>query len=341
MSGERSRTRVNYLAKVGVVCSVVRGGVNVDSLCWQDWPENVSGPAVSSTALESVRREFELEVSGVCQTVVSLVEARQDTIDKLRVSAAYLDSVWLRCRVSRTLGTSVSVVGGGLTIAGGVLTTLTAGAAAPVLIAGVATSTLGAATNIGTSVVEKIINSRQIREMNEAFDRDREVTMKFESQLQDLRRTYKDSPYLSTLYYSIKESIGGRHLLIPVLQTILLYDDNPFHSRPETDTERHNLPQNPSLLTSSNSADNLSFNPLDAEMVLDGGKVIGQNSLRVAGQVIIGINAAFLVWDAIDLGFNITDLVKKKGSEAAKVLTVKAELLESALKETLSNYKVK
>ena len=307
----------------------------------------MSGPAVTSREVETVRRQFELEVSQLCQTVSRLLEARQDTIEKLRASAAYLDSVWLRCRVSRTLGTSASVVGGGLTIAGGVLTTLTAGAAAPVLIAGIATSSLGAATNIGTSVVEKIINSKQIREMNEAFDRDREITMKFENQLQDLRKTYKDSPYLSTLYYSIKESIGESHLLIPVLQTILLFDDNSFTSRPASDTdtdteaERHNLPQNPALLTSSNSAENMRFNPLDAEMVLDGGKVIGQNSLRVAGQVIIGINAAFLVWDAIDLGFNITDLVKKKGSEAARVLTVKAELLESALKETLSNYKVK
>merc|ERR1719285_127962 len=49
------------------------------------------------------------------------------------------------------------MIGGGLTIAGGILTTLTAGAAMPVLIAGVATSSVGAATNIGTSVAEKIL----------------------------------------------------------------------------------------------------------------------------------------------------------------------------------------
>ena len=53
---------------------------------------------------------------------------------QLRASAEYLDSVWVRCRLSRTMGTSASVLGGGLTIAGGVLTTLTAGLAAPVLI---------------------------------------------------------------------------------------------------------------------------------------------------------------------------------------------------------------
>ena len=248
--------------------------------------------------------------------------------------------MWLRCRVSRSLGTSASVVGGGLTIAGGVLTTLTAGAAAPLLIAGVATSSLGAATNIGTSLIEKILSSKQIKDMNQAFHTDREVTLKFETQLQQLRSSYRDSPHLSILYYSIKESIGENHLLIPVLQTVLLYDDDPFHSRADSDSDASALPRSPSLLTSSNTAGNLTYNPLDAEMVLDGGKVIGQNSLRVAGQVIIGINAAFLVWDAIDLGFNITDLVKNKGSDAAKVLTLKAEELETALKETLSNYEI-
>ena len=68
------------MAKVG--CEV-DGMLGAESFCCQDWPENVSGPAVTSRAVERVRREFELEVCHVCQTVTSLVEARQDTIDKL------------------------------------------------------------------------------------------------------------------------------------------------------------------------------------------------------------------------------------------------------------------
>ena len=75
-------------------------------------------------------------------------------------------------------------------------------------------------------------------------------------------------------------------------------------------------------------------------MIGEAGKVIGQNSLRVAGQVVIGVSAAFLVWDAIDLGFSVSDLVKKRGSEAARVLRDKATQLETALQDTLSNYKV-
>ena len=163
------------------------------------------------------------------------------------------------------------------------------------------------------------------------------MTLKFERQLHELKEKYKDSPYLSRLYYSIKKSIGESHLLIPVLQIVLLFDVEP--SGTQHLGSDSSLPARPSILTASDT-DRMKVNPLDVGMLAEGGKVIGQNSLRVAGQVIIGVSAAFLVWDAIDLGFSITDLVKKRGSDSAKVLREKATLLESALEETLLNYKV-
>merc|ERR1739848_637059 len=88
------------------------------------------------------------------------------------------------------------------------------------------------------------------------------------------------------------------------------------------------------------SKDAVKFNQLDAGVLVEGGKVIGQNSFKVAGQVIIGISAAFMVWDAIDLGFTISDLVRKQGSRAGKVLREKADLLEGALKETVGMYSI-
>ena len=96
-----------------------------------------------------------------------------------------------RCKSVHTVGTSASIVGGGLTIAGGILTLTTAGAAAPLLIAGIATSSVGAGTNIGTSMIERIITSKQIKEMTGALSVDKELTLKIESQIDDLRR-YKD-----------------------------------------------------------------------------------------------------------------------------------------------------
>ena len=134
------------------------------------------------------------------------------------------------------MGTSVSVVGGGLTIAGGIMTTLTAGFAAPVLIAGtfsriifrylfffiknydqgIATSSLGAATNIGTSLIEKILNSKQVKEMNAAFQRDKEITLKLEHQL-DVIQSYKTSANIVSLLDHVTKFLGKFLVLSSVI----------------------------------------------------------------------------------------------------------------------------
>jgi len=278
---------------------------------------------------EKARERFENEVRNICATIQLVVVARQDTIAKLERAADYLDSVWLRCRVSKTMGTSVSLVGGGLTIAGGILTIATAGVATPVLIAGIATSSVGAATNIGTSIVEKLLNSKQIKDLNAAFDRDKMLTTKFERQIEEVKR-HQDSPHLSLLYYSIKQFLGADHLLMAILKEVLLsglVDANGEEEKRE-----------PASLMKQESKDGVQYNPLDAGALVEGGKVIGQNSFKMAGQVIIGVSAAFLVWDAIDLGFTISDLVRKKGSQSAKVLRDKAVMLRVALEETAAEF---
>ena len=90
----------------------------------------------------------------------------------------------------------------------------------------------------------------------------------------------------------------------------------------------------------SASKDGVKYSPMDAGVFVESGKVIGSNSFRVAGQVIIGISAAFIVWDAIDLGFAISDLVRKRGSSASKILREKANFLETALKSTVDSYSI-
>ena len=46
------------------------------------------------------------------------------------------------------------------------------------------------------------------------------------------------------------------------------------------------------------------------DVFLETGKVVGQNSTRMAGQVIVGVSAAFLVWDVVDLGWTASDLIR-------------------------------
>ena len=59
-----------------------------------------------------------------------------------------------------------------------------------------------------------------------------------------------------------------------------------------------------------------------------GAKAGAKAGSKLAGGLIIGVSIPFLVWDAIDLGFTIRDIVENKGSEAAQFLREKADELE-------------
>lgn len=64
-----------------------------------------------------------------------------------------------------------------------------------------------------------------------------------------------------------------------------------------------------------------------------GAKAGSKSAGKYAGKVLIAANIAFLMVDCIDLGFTVRDLVKNKGSEAAKDLRRKAKQLEDLLKK--------
>jgi len=272
--------------------------------------------------------------------------------------------------VSKTVGTSTSIIGGGLTIAGGIMTLATAGAGAPILIAGIATSSVGAASNIGTSLVEKVVNSRQVKELNTAFGRDRELVEKLAGQVGSLEK-FGESGRRVELLETAARLLGDHHLLLHIIKGAVAGEptflqeatttsastaassptpqegsDSP-RSRVGDDQEKpyislvESRPSSTKTLLTQTSSDTVAYSPLDSGVIVESGKVIGQNSFKAAGQVVLGLSAAFMVWDAIDLGCNITDLVRREGSQAAKLLRGRAALLESALQDTLGRFTVK
>ena len=50
-------------------------------------------------------------------------------------------------------------------------------------------------------------------------------------------------------------------------------------------------------------------------------------------EVLVVVNVAFLMFDALDLGYTISDIFKNKGSEAAKHLREKANEIEATMKQ--------
>ena len=65
-----------------------------------------------------------------------------------------------------------------------------------------------------------------------------------------------------------------------------------------------------------------------ADDIAQAGAKAGSNAGKVAGGVIIGVSAVFLLWDLYDLHFTRRDLLKNKGSDAAKELRAKADKLD-------------
>ncbi len=85
------------------------------------------------------------------------------TAKSLRKAANKLDEVWKDCKIAHAFGTTAGIVGGVLTIGGGIATIMTLGAAAPLLLVGMGVGAAGAGTNLGTSIVEAAINSNEIK----------------------------------------------------------------------------------------------------------------------------------------------------------------------------------
>ena len=219
--------------------------------------------------------------------------------------------------------------------------------------------------------------------MNAAFERDKEITGKLDSQLEAVRN-YRRSQHAENLFLFAQQLLKADHIVVTLLKGILLNHDQNNNSDEASDgdsslTEKlgpeagevqdsvedavkqlsdSELDSGPgaeriaaaavagvaasrsSMSLISASKDGVKYSAMDFGVVAESGKVIGSNSFRVAGQVVIGISAAFLVWDAIDLGFAISDLVKKRGSSASKVLREKADLLEEALNQTVDDYNI-
>ena len=104
-----------------------------------------------------------------------------------REIADYIDTVARQTGIAKLVGNSGGVVAGGLAVTGGVLTILTAGAAAPVLMAGAGVGLASGLTGASASISKKIIKSNQMKKVQQAIDEDAEATKDLEIQLETVQ----------------------------------------------------------------------------------------------------------------------------------------------------------
>ena len=299
--------------------------------------------------------------SGLHDLQMKTVDARvkiQITVDSFRAAADKLDQVWRDCKIAHAAGTTGGIISGCLALGGIVMS---GGAATPFLLAGLGFGVGGAVTNIGTSCVEASINSSEIEKAEklwrEALDSINVVTTTVQSWLDK-----KEMARIAYILY-LAEAF---EFVDPVLLNLLHDVVSTVFGIPINILKRLSAAAAPSkagakLLTEVGAqggkgiaqlADDAAQVGKTGLQVADdmaqvgkaglqasddvaqaGAKAGSKSAGKYAGKVLIAANIAFLMVDCIDLGFTVRDLVKNKGSVAAKDLRRKAKQLEDLLEE--------
>jgi len=149
-------------------------------------------------------KEITLEIRHLEEKLHLWREVRQRTIERLREIADYIDNVGKKTGIARVLGSSGGILAGSLTIAGGVMTVMTAGAAAPVLVAGAGLGLASGITGGAATLTKKILSSKQMKEVEVALEVDAAATSELNVEVD---RVKEDSRLLKVT--SVAMTVGG------------------------------------------------------------------------------------------------------------------------------------
>lgn len=273
---------------------------------------------------------------------VSVRDRIRITAQSFRVVADKLDQVWWDCKIAHAAGTTGGIISSCIGLAS--VTVVTGGAATPLLLAGLGFGVGGALTNFGTSCVEASIIVSEIekaeRHWGRAIDGIKDLTKEVQKWLDR-----KEEVRISYLYYLAV----AFEFLDPILQNLFQQLLSIALEIPSFVTEKFAELGGKGTAQLADGTTRAGMTGLQTtDEITQAGKVglqasddVAQTSAKTgstsagksAGKVLIAVNVAFLVVDCIDLGFTVRDLVKNKGSEAAKELRRKAEQLEDFLRE--------
>ena len=298
----------------------------------------------------------------------------KEAVQSLRATADKLNEAWSDGKIIRIGGTSVGLVGGVLTIIGGVATVMTLGAATPLLVTGISFGVIGAGTNIAGNIKESRINSKEIEkadsDLKEALDIIKNVKGTIDKWLE-----HKDISRLRNICKLAEVNSWGKPVCKLFCMILLAaeeaYKESQAFAGPAAKfvaSEAGNAGIKATGIPGVGAAGKAGAKSAGKAGAKSAGKAgaksagkasakaAGKGTAKAAGKAgagaaddvlqagikaggklaggfIIGISTVFLTWDIIDLGFTIRDLVEKKGSDAAKELKQKAEILENIMKE--------
>ena len=102
-----------------------------------------------------------------------MVNHRIETLEQLNYVANKLDERHRKGNIAKLVGSLAGMAGSGIAATGVVLSTVTVGAATPVIAGGVALAFIGSGTAFGAHLTEKVMEKVDVEKVQEAIDRDR------------------------------------------------------------------------------------------------------------------------------------------------------------------------
>ena len=297
-----------------------------------------------SAEMKSLNQLSEADIQRIRKDLIKKITPEtKESVKSLREAATYLDKVWKDCKIAHASGCSAGIVGAGLTIGGGVATILTMGAAAPLLIAGIVIGVAGAGTNVGTAIVEKAINSSKIKKAENDLKEYHDLLKKELNVIQNMILAYdkdnvenQESSGSATpdqkISTDIAKSVGvlSKDFVIPSagigaglheLMTQCVNVSAKSVGKGSANATGQTAAKAAGMATAEGTGD----------AVESGAKAGLKAGGCIAAKVTIALSAVVLFVDAVDLGFTIRDIVKNKGSDAARCLREKADKMEKII----------
>lgn len=300
---------------------------------------------------EAEKEQGRKDLNELRRKVKEMVFKANVTVKSLRSAADKLDRVWNDCQRAKAMGTSSGIIGGVATLAGGIATLMSAGAASPLLLVGMGFAVAAAGTKLGTGFVESSINSTEIKKA----EKDLKETFDCINSVQKTVQLWLDRKEEARLLYvyclamhTLQLSDPVTKLLQQAISSVSSIPDVIWHAATKLCMEVSQSCSQAAVQAGAQAAGQAGIQAAEQAGVQAAGQAgkqaaeqagvqaagqAGAQAAVSAGGLIICFSIAFLVWGAIDLNFTIRAIIENRGSEAASFLRGKADDLEEVLKE--------
>lgn len=148
-------------------------------------------------------------------------ENRAEVLRKMRELTEDLDKIFKNVNIAKITGSSVSIVGSTFVLAGMLSVPFTFGTSLLLTIGGTFVSVLGALTNMGSDLSERLIANYKFNQAKVLLDKDKRLMEKLISKVEKYYETFeKNNEQCSQFTTALKSSVGNAFRVVNFVNKI-------------------------------------------------------------------------------------------------------------------------